>query len=100
MVVIVTDGRNNAGGDPTSPARNLAARGIHVYGMLIGSHELSPDAAVEPVDFPDWIFVGDALQPARRHPDGRPGRANATVELRRDGALLHPAPFTPPRPMT
>ncbi len=87
-IILVTDGRNNLGSDPTSPARNLAARNVHVYGLLIGSHELSPDAAVELVDFPDWIYAGDSIQPrALVRLDGLDGQS-ATVELRRGGQLL------------
>jgi hypothetical protein len=87
-VILVTDGRNNLGADPTAPARNLVARGIHVYGLLIGSHELSPDAAVEPVDFPDWIYAGDTLKPrALIRLDGLQGQT-ARIELRRGGQLL------------
>ena len=87
-VIIVTDGRNNMGGDPTSPARNLAARGVHVYGILIGSQELSPDAAVEPVDFPDWIYTGDTIKPrALIRMDGLQGQT-AQVQLLRGGQLM------------
>lgn len=84
-VILVTDGRNNTGPDPTGSARNLASRGVRVYGLLIGSHELSPDAAVEPVDFPDWIYAGDSLKArAAIRLDGLIGKT-ASVELRRGG---------------
>jgi hypothetical protein len=87
-IILVTDGRNNVGSDPISPARNLAARGIRVYGLLIGSHEVSPDAAVEPVDFPDWIYAGDTVRPrALIRLDGLAGQT-AQVEVRRGGQLL------------
>ena len=63
-ILVISDGRHNAGGDPTEPARLLASRGARVYGLLVGSHEVSPDAAVEQIDAPDWIFKGDTLHAA------------------------------------
>ncbi len=93
-VVIVTDGRSNTGGDPTATARNLAARGVHVYGLMVGSREMSPDAAVEPVDFPDWIYSGDTIKPrALIRLDGLTGKS-ADVELLRDGVVLQHQPMT------
>ncbi|HEY4329250.1 MAG TPA: hypothetical protein VGN88_05905 [Phycisphaerae bacterium] len=87
-VIIISDGRNNQGPDPGGPARNLAARGVHVYGLLTGSHELSPDAAVEPVDFPDWIYEGDTIKPrAMIRLDGLPGKT-ADVQLRRGDQVI------------
>jgi hypothetical protein len=87
-VIIVSDGRNNLGSDPTGPARNLAARGIKVYGLLFGAHELSPDAAVDPVDFPDWIFKGDSIRPrALIRLDGLAGQT-AHLEVRRGGNVI------------
>ena len=87
-ILILTDGRHNLPGDPTEPARLLAARGVHVYGLLVGSHEVSPDAAVDQIDAPDWIFKGDTLHAAALiRLDGLAGQT-AHVELRRDGVLL------------
>src|SRR6185295_3886028 len=85
-VIVITDGRHNTGPDPTGPAKNLASRGVRVYGLLIGSRELSPDAAVEPADFPDWIYAGDTMKArALMRLDGLKGKP-ANVEFRRGGA--------------
>jgi hypothetical protein len=87
-VIILSDGRNNVPGDPTGPARNLAARGVHVYGLLVGSHEVSPDAAVEQVDAPDWVYKGDTVKArALVRLDGLQGRT-ALIELRRGETVL------------
>jgi len=82
-ILILSDGRHNTAGDPTEPARLLASRGVRVYGLLVGSHEVSPDAAVEQIDAPDWIFKGDTLHAAALiRLDGLAGQI-AHVELKR-----------------
>ena len=82
-VLIISDGRTNVPGDPTGPARNLASRGVRVYGLLVGSHEVSPDAAVEPVDFPEWIYKGNSIRArAVIRLDGL-AEKDAVVQLRR-----------------
>jgi hypothetical protein len=87
-VVVVSDGRNNVPGDPTAPARTLAARGVKVYGLLVGSHEVSPDAAVEQIDAPDWVYKGDAVKArALVRLDGLTGKS-AVVEFRRGDTVL------------
>ncbi|HVS70183.1 MAG TPA: vWA domain-containing protein [Phycisphaerae bacterium] len=87
-VVIVSDGRHNGPGDPTEIARLLAARGVRVYGLLAGSHEVSPDAAVEQVDAPEWIYQDDTLRAsALIRLDGLAGK-EANVEFLRGDLLL------------
>lgn len=87
-VVIVSDGRHNAPGDPTEVARLLGSRGVRVYGLLTGSHEVSPDAAVEQVDAPEWIYQDDTLRAtAIVRLDGLAGRA-MNVEFLRGTTLL------------
>jgi hypothetical protein len=87
-ILILSDGRHNLPADPTEPARLLAARGVKVYGLLVGSHEVSPDAAVDQIDAPDWIYKGDTLHAAALlRLDGLSGQT-AHVEFRRNGALL------------
>ncbi|HUO10793.1 MAG TPA: hypothetical protein VM008_21000 [Phycisphaerae bacterium] len=87
-ILILSDGRHNTSGDPTETARLLASRGARVYGLLVGSHEVSPDAAVEQIDAPDWIFKGDTLHAAAiLRVDGLAGQT-AHLELRRDGVAV------------
>lgn len=87
-VILVTDGRHNMAGDPTEPARLLASRGVKVYGLLVGSAEVSPDAAVEQVDAPEWIFRDDTLT-ARTliRMDGLSGK-QVEVQFLRAGSVL------------
>ena len=85
-VIIVSDGRHNAPGDPVETARLLAARGVRIYGLLVGSAEVSPDAAVDQVDAPDWIYKDDTLRAtATIRLDGLAAGTTAKVTLLRDG---------------
>jgi hypothetical protein len=87
-IIIVSDGRHNTTGDPTEAARLLAARGVRVYGLLVGSHAVSADAAVDQIDSPDWVFKGDTLKAAAiLRFDGLSGKT-AKVELRRGDAVV------------
>jgi hypothetical protein len=61
-VVFVGDGRHNNGGDLVEPARLLAARGVRVFTLALGSHQVAPDAAVEQVDAPDWVYQDDTVR--------------------------------------
>ncbi|MCL2647346.1 MAG: hypothetical protein FWD61_10150 [Phycisphaerales bacterium] len=85
-IVIVTDGRHNTPGDPAEPARLLANRGVRVFGLLTGSHAVAPDAAIDQVDAPEWIFKGDTLRATvfvRLDGLAGSGTKTARVELRR-----------------
>ena len=90
-VIIVSDGRQNAPrSEPEHAAQELLARRVpvHVHGLLIGSAEVSPDAAVEPPQAREWIFKGDTLDvvaPIRL--DGLAGQS-VTVEFYRNGSRL------------
>ncbi len=98
-IVIVTDGRNNAAGsDPTEPAKILASRDVRIYGLLTGSHAVSPDAAVDHIDYPEWIFKGDkiTIKPLIRL-DGLQGKT-ANVELLRDGVPIQRQSMTAKNP--
>jgi hypothetical protein len=87
-IIIVSDGRHNTAGDPTEAARLLAARGVRVYGLLVGSHAVSADAAVDQIDSPDWVFKGDTLKAAAiLRFDGLAGKT-AKVELRRGESVV------------
>ena len=61
-VVLVGDGRHNNGGDLVEPARRLAARGTRVFALALGSEQVAPDAAVEQVDAPDWVYQDDTVR--------------------------------------
>ena len=51
-VLVVSDGRQNIGTEPEAPAQFLASRGTRVFTLMLGSHQLARDAAVDHVDAP------------------------------------------------
>jgi hypothetical protein len=87
-VLVVSDGRQNVGGDPEAAAQFLASRGTRVFTLALGSHLPARDAAVDHVDAPDWVFAEDqvVVSPVIRL-DGLKDR-DVTVELKRDGQTI------------
>jgi hypothetical protein len=85
-VVLLTDGRQNGPADPRPIVERLAARGIPVYPVLIGSTQPPRDAAVAAVKAPESVYKGDvATITATLKLDGYAGRSVA-VTLDRPGA--------------
>ena len=85
-VVLLTDGRQNAPADPGRGADRLAARGIPVYPVLIGSTAPPKDVAIASVKAPDGVFKGDvASVEVAVKVDGIPG-VEVPVTLERKGA--------------
>jgi hypothetical protein len=87
-VVLVTDGRQNGPSDPLPTVDRLAARGIPVYPLLIGSPRPPRDAAIAAVKAPESVYKGDvATIAATLKLDGYAGRAVAVAAtLDRPGA--------------
>jgi hypothetical protein len=84
-VVLLTDGRRNGPVDPLPTIDRLAARGVRVYSVLIGSSPPPRDAAVAAVKAPESVYRGDvATVSATIKVDGYAGRAVA-VTLERPG---------------
>jgi hypothetical protein len=74
-VIVISDGRQTVKDDPIESARLLASRGVKVYTLMVGSRNVSPDAAVDNVDNPDWIYKDDTLRAtARIRLDGLAGQ--------------------------
>ena len=77
-IVLLTDGRQNGPSDPLMTAQRLAARGIPIYPVLIGSTRPPRDLAVAAIKAPESVYKGDiatiaaTLKPA----DGYAGRAS------------------------
>jgi len=85
-VVLLTDGRQNAPVDPLPTVDRLAARGVPVYPVLIGSTAPPRDAAIAVVKAPESVYRGDvATIAATLKIDGYAGREVA-VTLDRPGA--------------
>ena len=85
-VVLVTDGRRNALGDTAATVDRLAARGIPVYPVLVGSTTPPRDAAIASIKAPEGVYKGDVANiEATLKLDGYAGREVA-VTLERPGA--------------
>ncbi len=61
-VVLVTDGRQNAAADPVPLIDRLAARGIPVFPVLVGSTVPPRDAAIASVKAPESVYRGDVAR--------------------------------------
>jgi hypothetical protein len=94
-VVFVGDGRDNSGGDLVEPARQLAARGVRVFTLALGSQQVAPDAAVEQVDAPDWVYQDDTVRgSALLRLDGLSGKP-VTVDFYRGEKKIDTKTVTP-----
>jgi hypothetical protein len=58
-VVLLTDGRQNVSVDPGRAADRLAARGVPIFPVLIGSTTAPKDLAIAAVKAPESVFKGD-----------------------------------------
>ena len=94
-VVVLSDGRHNNGGDLVEPARLLAARGVRVFTLALGSQQVAADAAVEQLDAPDWVYHDDTLRAsALLRLDGLKGKP-VTVEFYRGDKKIEGKTVTP-----
>lgn len=85
-VVLVTDGRRNAPEDAGPTVDRLAARGVPIFAVLVGSTTPPRDAAVAALKAPGSVYKGDvASVEATLKLDGYDGREVA-VTLDRPGA--------------
>lgn len=94
-VVVVSDGRHNAGDDPAAAARQLANQGTPVVSLLAGSSVPPTDAAITALEAPDTIYVDDRFTlEAQVKLDGLVGREVRVALLRgeevADFAVLTP----------
>ena len=86
-VVLLTDGRQNAPGDTSPLVDRLAARGIPIYPVLVGSTVPPPDHAVASIKAPEGVNKGDlVLVSASIKLDGEAPGAAFDVTLTRPGA--------------
>ncbi|MFO0957329.1 MAG: hypothetical protein U0800_07645 [Isosphaeraceae bacterium] len=86
-VVLLTDGRQNAPGDPSGPlVDRLASRGIPIYPVLIGTSRPPRDAAIAAIKASENVYKGDtATLEATVKIDAPPG-TELPVVLERPGA--------------
>jgi hypothetical protein len=66
-VVLLTDGRQTAGMDPTPVLRSMRARGTQVAGILVGDPGEPADAVVGEVSGPSEVFVGENVSMTVRY---------------------------------
>jgi hypothetical protein len=86
-VVLLTDGRQNAPGDPSPLVDRLAARGIPIYPVLVGSTTPPVDNAVASVKAPEGVNKGDVAHvSASIKIDGQAPDTAFNVTLDRPGA--------------
>jgi hypothetical protein len=86
-VVLLTDGRQNAEGDASPLVDRLAARGIPIYPVLVGSTTPPPDNAVASIKAPEGVNKGDMIVvSASIKLDGLEPDAGVEVTLTRPGA--------------
>ena len=94
-VVVLSDGRHNAGGDLVEPSRLLASRGVRVFTLALGSQQVFADATVEQLDAPDWVYHDDTLRAAALlRLDGLAGKPVA-VDFYRGGTKVDSKSVTP-----
>ena len=103
-VILLTDGRQNVPGDPGRGADRLAARGVPIYPVLIGSTTPPNDLAIAAVKAPENVLKGDiATVEVVVKADGFPN-VDIPVTLERPGesplkqtAADRPTPAAPDR---
>lgn len=82
-VVVVSDGRSNAGAELPAAVDVMRAEGVRLHALLVGRAQEAPDLALERIQAPDRLIRGDvglfALR-ARAAGEGLP--AEVTVRLR------------------
>ncbi len=85
-IVLLSDGRQNAPVDPLPSVDRLAARGIPIFPVQIGTTVPPRDAAVATLKAPEFVYRGDSAGiEATIKLDGYDGREVA-VTLEREGA--------------
>ncbi len=90
-VVLLSDGRWNGPEDPAPIVDRLAARGIPVYPVLIGSTTPPPDVAVAALRAPDRVNAGDTPQvTVTVKADGVPAGTKLPVTLKVDRPGIEP----------
>lgn len=82
-IVLLTDGKHNAGESPVQRAKILGSRGIHLFTVGLGGTNRAGDMAIAGVVNPKQVFVKDRVKGAIRLkddlPSGRPFTAKITV---------------------
>ena len=87
-VVLLTDGRHNAGPSPTDAARALGEAGAALFPVVFGSDDPAADLAVVAVTAPDLLFKTDRLRGTVTVRDTGPAGTPFTAEVVSGDAVL------------
>ncbi len=86
-ILLVSDGRQNVGSNPSEVARLLAIHHVSVYTLCIGSDHAAAGASIDSIHAPQWIYKHQYLKATAvihlRSLAGKP----VTVELLRHGRV-------------
>ena len=80
-IVLLTDGKHNAGESPVQRSKMLGSRGVHVFTVGFGGTNRVGDLAVAGVINPKSVFVKDRLKGAIRLKDDMPAGRTFTVRI-------------------
>ena len=81
VVVLLTDGRHNAGPSPTAAARVLGDAGVAVFPVTFGAEEPAADLAAVAVSAPDLVFKTDRVRGELTIRDTAPPGARFTAQI-------------------
>jgi hypothetical protein len=84
-VLMLTDGDHNAPGSPLPEALRLAERQVPVFAVEIGQTTRLPDLVLEPVSFPSYTLINEALILPVRVTSSLPEDTRSQVTLLADG---------------
>lgn len=84
-VLLLSDGGHNAPGSPLPEALQLAERGVPVFAVEVGQTLRLPDLVLEPVAFPSYTLVNEALILPVRVSSSLPEDARSEITLFADG---------------
>ncbi len=87
-VVLVSDGRQNIGPDPSPIARLLAERGVRTFTICIGSSHAPPGASIKAIAAPHWIFKRQRMKAVALIHLRELAKKSVTVELLRGHTVV------------
>lgn len=88
VVVLLSDGRHNAGGSPARAAQLLGDRGIPVFTVGVGSEVHPPDLAIAAIEAPKAVFFEDRVSGFVHIKDDMSPGQPFTLEIKNEGKVL------------
>ncbi len=88
-IVLISDGRSNAGAELPAAVDRLRAEGVRVHALLAGRAQAAPDLALEKIQAPDQLISGDVgLFTLRVRGSGEGLPPEAIIRLRDESGLV------------